>query len=63
MVNVSKPREIIDRKAITVKLDELVDWSGYAPKTQTLVLAIFKAAQKAGWAEIKRRFEASNFGP
>ena len=60
MVNVSKPREIIDRKAITVELDELVNWPGYAPKSQFLVLAIFKAAQKAGWAEVKRRFEASN---
>ena len=57
MVNVSKPRAIIDRKAITIKLDELVEWSGYTPKTQAQVLDIFKTAQKAGWAEIKRRFE------
>ena len=57
MANVSKPREIIDRKALTVKLDELVAWSGYTPKTQTQVLDIFKGAQKSGWAEVKRRFE------
>jgi [protein-PII] uridylyltransferase len=57
VVNVLKPREIIDRKAITMQLNDLVDLSGYGPKTQTLVLAIFKAAQKAGWSEIKRRFE------
>ena len=57
MVNVSKPRDIIDRKAIILKLDDVIDWSGYGPKTQILVLAIFKAAQKAGWAEIRRRFE------
>ena len=57
MANLSKPREIIDRKALTVKLDELVAWSGYTPKTQTQVLDIFKGAQKSGWAEVKRRFE------
>ena len=57
MATLSNPRGIIDRKAITVKLDELVEWSGYTPKTQTQVLEIFKSAQKAGWAEIKRRFE------
>ena len=57
MANVSKPREIIDRKGLTIKLDELVAWSGYTPKTQTQVLDIFKGAQKSGWAEVKRRFE------
>jgi [protein-PII] uridylyltransferase len=57
LVNVSKPREIIDRKAITIQLNELVDWSGYTPKTQKQVLAIFKEVQKVGWTEIKRRFE------
>lgn len=57
MANVSKPREIIDRKALTLKLDELVEWSGYSPKTQGKVLDIFKVAQKTGWLEIKRRFE------
>jgi len=57
MANVTNPRGIIDRKAITIKLDELVDWSGYTPKTQTQVLEIFKTAQKTGWTEIKRRFE------
>lgn len=57
MANLTKPRGIIDRKALTIQLDELVDWSGYTPKTQGAVLDIFKSAQKAGWAEIKRRFE------
>ena len=57
MANVSKPREIIDRKGLTIKLDELVAWSGYTPKTQSQVLDIFKGAQKSGWDEVKRRFE------
>lgn len=57
MANVSKPREIIDRKALTIALDELVEWSGYTPKTQPKILEIFKAAQKNGWEEIRRRFE------
>ena len=61
---VKDPRAIIDRKALTRKLDELVGWSGYTPKTQGEVLGIFKAAHQHGWDEVKRRFEAGKLtGP
>jgi [protein-PII] uridylyltransferase len=58
MVQVVKPRRIIDRKALNGRLDELVSWSGYTPKTQSAVLEIFKSAHQEGWNEVKRRFEA-----
>ena len=57
MPNVVKPREIIDRKKLVAKLDEIVEWSGYTPKTQTGILDIFKATQQQGWNEVRRRFE------
>jgi [protein-PII] uridylyltransferase len=57
MATIAKPRDIIDRKALLAKLDDLVGWSGYTPKTQTQVLEIFKAAHTDGWREIRRRFE------
>ena len=62
--SVKNPRAIIDRKALTKKLDDLVGWSGYTPKTQGEVLAIFKDAHTQGWDEIKKRFEAGKMtGP
>jgi len=57
MSSISKPRQIIDRKRLIGELDELVEWSGYTPKTQGRVLEIFKDAQAHGWAEVRRRFE------
>jgi len=57
MPNVVKPREIIDRKQLVSRLDEVVEWSGYTPKTQTQILNIFKDAQQTGWNEVRRRFE------
>ncbi len=55
---VSKPRDIIDRKALIRRLDEIAGWSGYTPNTRGEVLALFKDAQKTGWNEVRRRFEA-----
>jgi [protein-PII] uridylyltransferase len=61
---VKNPRAIIDRKALTKQLDDLVGWSGYTPNTQGEVLSIFKDAHGAGWEEIKQRFEAGKLtGP
>src|SRR3972149_12107730 len=57
MVTIAKPRDIIDRKALLAKLDDLVGWSGYTPKTQGQVLDMFKDAHAKGWAEVRRRFE------
>lgn len=53
----TNPRQIINRKALMLELDELVSWSGYTPKTHPQVLAIFKKVHTEGWAEIKQRFE------
>ena len=55
---IQKPRKIIDRKALKAELNELVEWSGYTPKTQGQVLDIFKTAFANGWDEVRRRFEA-----
>ena len=57
MVQVSKRRDIIDRKALVAGLDDLAGWSGYSAKTQARVLEIFKDALGKGRAEIRRRFE------
>jgi len=54
---VSDPRKIIDRKKLVTGLTELVNWSGYTPKTQGQVLEMFKTALQDGWAEVRRRFE------
>ncbi len=57
MDSITKPRDIIDRKALLAELDELVGWSGVTPKTQAKVLEIFKGAYRQGWTEVRRRFE------
>ncbi|MDH5748068.1 MAG: [protein-PII] uridylyltransferase, partial [Rhodospirillales bacterium] len=54
---IPKPRAIIDRKALTVRLEELAGWSGYSAKTQGEFLEIFKDSLFQGRAEIRRRFE------
>ena len=62
MSSVSKPRQIIDRKALRAELGALVEWSGYTPKTQSQVLDMFKRAFRGGWDEVRRRFEAGEAG-
>ena len=57
MASITKPRDIIDRKALLAELEELAGWSGYTPKTQGQVLEIFKRAYRDGWSEVRRRFE------
>ncbi|MEE2699378.1 MAG: [protein-PII] uridylyltransferase [Pseudomonadota bacterium] len=57
MVVIAKPREIIDRKSLLSKLDELTSCSGYTEKIQNQVLDVFKTAYSIGWSEIRRRFE------
>ena len=57
MASIVKPRKIIDRKALKARLDEIISWSGYMPKTQGEILNIFKDAHRAGWQEVRRRFE------
>ncbi|MEK9672040.1 MAG: [protein-PII] uridylyltransferase [Rhodospirillaceae bacterium] len=56
--NIANLRALIDRAALTKKLEDLAGWSGYTPNTRSQVLQIFKDAHQAGWAEIKRRFES-----
>ena len=57
MASIAKPRDIIDRKALLGELGDLVEWSGYTPKTQAQILKIFKSAHTRGWIEVRRRFE------
>jgi [protein-PII] uridylyltransferase len=57
MVRIRQQRGIIDRKALTTELDELVAWEGYADRTRSRVLALFKKALQEGEAEVRRRFE------
>jgi len=58
MIKVTKPREIIDRKAVLGRLDEILGWSGYSPETQSDIFAIYRDALEAGRAEVRRRFES-----
>ncbi len=57
MARIRKQRDVIDRKALMSRLDELVSWSGYRSKTQGQVLDIFKETLHAGRDEVRRRFE------
>ncbi len=58
MIRVSKPREIIDRKKVLVRLDEILGWSGFNPDSQRDIFNIYKKALDTGRLEIRRRFEA-----
>jgi len=57
MANVPKPRQIIDRKALLGRLEDLVSWSGYSSATQGDVLGHYRDALEAGEREVRRRFE------
>ena len=57
MPRIRKQRDIIDRKSLAGKLQELAGWSGYSAKTRPDVLGFFKGALAQGDAEIRRRFE------
>ena len=58
MIKVSKPRDIIDRKAVLTRLDEILGWSGYTPETQPEIFEIYRSTLEKGRAEIQRRFES-----
>ncbi len=60
MIKIPKPRRIIDRKKLLGRLDEIASWSGYGPKNHGDILAIFKETYKAGWTEVRERFDAGN---
>lgn len=57
MAKIVKQRDIIDRKALWVKLEDMAGWSGYSTKMQKDVLKLFKEALKSGREEIQRRFD------
>lgn len=54
---ITKPRTIIDRKAILTRLEELLSWSGYTPDSRGEVFAIYRDALEQGRNEVRRRFE------
>lgn len=58
MIRVSKPREIIDRKKVVIRLDDILGWSGYSPDSQREIFDIYREALEHGRAEVRRRFEA-----
>ena len=53
-----KPRDIIDRKAVLVRLEDILGWSGFTPDTQPEIFKIYRDALEHGRGEIRRRFEA-----
>ena len=55
-------RSIIDRKALTLRLEEVAAEGLSKAKRRTAVLAIFKEAYQASHAEVRRRFEISGIG-
>lgn len=58
MIKIVKQREIIDRKELWQKLEEMAGWSGYSPKMQKDVLQLFKDVLASGRQEIQNRFES-----
>lgn len=58
MNKVTKPREIIDRKAVLGQLEDILNWSGFTSDSQNEVFALYKKTMAEGRAEIRRRFEA-----
>ena len=57
MGRIRKQRDIIDRKVLSGKLDELAGWSGYSDKTRGEVLGMFRDAFQCGATEVRKRFE------
>jgi len=55
-------RSIIDRKALTIRLDELAAEGLGKAKRRIAILALFKEAYQASHAEVRRRFEISGIG-
>src|SRR3546814_6210151 len=56
---IQTPREIIDRKALTLQLDALGGEGQHGkPEQRQQALVLLKAALQAGHAVIRRRFEA-----
>jgi len=62
MPNIHDQRAIIDRRAVTARLDELAERDSSRTVRRQAVLACFKEALAAGREEIKRRFEAKGNG-
>jgi len=58
MIKVTKPRDIIDRKGVLTRLDDILGWSGYTPDTQADIFAIYRDVLEHGRTEIRRRFES-----
>ncbi len=58
MIRVPKPRDIIDRKQVLTRLDEILGWSGYSPDRQREIFDIYREILERGRAEVRRRFEA-----
>ena len=50
-------QEVFNRTDVEARVDEIVSWSGYSPKTHPEIFAIYKTAMDDGCAEIRRRFE------
>ena len=57
MTRIKKQRDIIDRKELVARLDDLAEWSGYTPKTRGEVLTLFKETLGTGREQIRNRFE------
>ena len=57
---ISKQRDIIGRKALFARFEEMAAWSGISNRNHKEVLIIFKEALAQGNKEIRRRFEKDN---
>jgi [protein-PII] uridylyltransferase len=54
----AKRLDIIDRKNLSARLDELASWSGVTAKTRSKVLEILKESLTSGHATIRAAFES-----
>ena len=57
-IKVVRQRDIIDRKKLFIRFEELAAWSGISTRNSGEVLKIFKETLATGNGEIRRRFEA-----
>ncbi len=57
MVSKKDRKEIFDAEALNAKVEEIVSWSGYSPKTHPEIFALYKAALTEGRLAVQDRFE------
>ena len=59
---IKNQRKIIDRRALTARLEALAEQGLSKAKRRSAVLALFKEGYQSGYDEVRRRFDSSGLG-